>query len=395
MGLDVKSWFNPKMERVQVQGEMLRWARARAGLSSHILETKFPRLEQWEKGESHPTLKQLEAFAKVTHAPVGYLFLDEPPDEPLPIPDFRTISGTGVRRPSPDLLEMIYACQHRQDWFREYAAQVGDGILPFVGSVTTRSSVVETAEAIRKQIGFNMDARARCGTWADALRLLTAQIDGTGVLVMSSGIVMNNTHRKLNPKEFRGFALADNLAPLIFVNGADSKSAQMFTLAHELAHLWLGKTGLSDSTVASQNQNAIETWCNRVAAEILAPIQRVRESLLPNEELTLTVARLAREFKVSTLVILQRLRDVGTLTWTDFNRAYEQELDKIGKVVKPSAGGDFYMTTAVRYSRRFARALIGSTLEGRTLYRDAFRLLGISKPETFHELGRTLHFSAQ
>lgn len=382
------------MTRVRVQGEMLRWARERAGLSTAVLESKFPRLGQWESGEVLPTLKQLEAYANTTHAPVGYLFLDEPPVETLPIPDFRTIAGQQVIRPSPDLLEMIYACQHRQDWFREYATISGDAPLPFIGSATLQSPIIETAAAIRTTLGFDLAERARCPTWTEALRMFIAKADQAGVLVMSSGIVMNNTHRKLDPKEFRGFALTDNLAPLVFVNGADSKSAQMFTLAHELAHLWLGQSALSDSTVASRNQNAVETWCNRVAAEMLAPLEQVREAMRPNEEIEVTVSRLARQFKVSTLVVLQRLRDSGRLNWDAFNLAYEAEINRISSTPKPAGGGDFYLTTATRYSRRFARALVGSTLEGRTLYREAFRLLGISKSETFNELGRSLNFNA-
>lgn len=382
------------MTRVNVQGEMLRWARERAGLSTAVLESKFPRLEQWESGEVLPTLKQLEAYANTTHAPVGYLFLDEPPIEPLPIPDFRTMAGRQVMRPSPNLLEMIYACQHRQDWFREYATISGDAALPFIGSATVQAPIIETATIIRRTLGFDLAERARCPTWTEALRMFLTKADQAGVLVMSSGIVMNNTHRKLDPREFRGFALVDNFAPLIFVNGADSKSAQMFTLAHELAHLWLGQTALSDSTVASRNQNAVETWCNRVAAEMLAPLEQVREALRPNEEIEVTVPRLARLFKVSTLVVLQRLRDSGRLTWDAFNLAYEAEIDRISNIPKSAGGGDFYLTTAARYSRRFARALVGSTLEGRTLYRDAFRLLGISKSETFNELGRSLNFNA-
>ena len=211
---------------------------------------------------------------------------------------------------------------------------------------------------------------------------------------MCSGIVMNNTHRPLDPEEFRGFALSDGLAPLVFINGADTKSAQMFTLAHELAHIWLGQTALSNTTATSQHQNDVETWCNRVAAELLAPLEIVRSELRPNESLEETVARLVRIFKVSSLVILQRLRDARRLTWDELREAYKRELDRIAKLPKAEGGGDFYLTAAVRYSRRFTRALVESTLEGRTLYKDALRMLGISKTETFHELGRTVAFGS-
>ena len=211
-------------------------------------------------------------------------------------------------------------------------------------------------------------------------------------MVMCSGVVLNNNRRHLDPNEFRGFALADPLAPLLFINGADSKAAQMFTLAHELAHIWLGASGLSDATVASRPEGDVEVWCNRVAAEVLAPLEVVRAELRADEETATLVARLARRFKVSSLVVLLRLLDVGRLTPDAFRTAYDAEIERIAQLPRPSGGGDFYLTTAARVSKRFARALVESTLEGRTLYRDAFRMLGIAKTDTFHELGRSLQF---
>jgi Zn-dependent peptidase ImmA (M78 family) len=380
------------MVRVEVKTELLRWARNRAGFTLDDLSSKFPKLEQWESGELQPTLKQIENYAKATYAAVGYFFLIDPPEELLPVPDFRTMAGRDVRPASPNLRDMIYACQERQDWFRDNARIAGADRLAFVGSANLQSPIVETAAVIRRALSFDLDRRRTCATWTDALRLFIGEADRLGVLVMCSGIVMNNTHRRLDPEEFRGFALSDDLAPLVFINGADTKSAQMFTLAHELAHIWLGQTALSNTTATSQHQNAVETWCNRVAAELLAPLEIVRSELRSGEPLQETVARLVRIFKVSSLVILQRLRDARRLTWDELRAAYQSELDRVAKLPKAEGGGDFYVTAAVRYSRRFTRALVESTLEGRTLYRDALRMLGISKTETFHELGRSLAF---
>jgi Zn-dependent peptidase ImmA (M78 family) len=380
--------------RVNVNGGLLRWARERADLTLDDLHKRFPRLASWESDEAEPTLKQLEDFAKAVHVPIGYLFLQEPPTEPLPIPDFRTMVDHPLRRPSPDLLDMIYACQRRQDWFRDYARAVGDGPLAFVGSMSIELPVVEAAARIREALRFDLGARAACGTWEEALRLFIGVADNAGILVMVSGIVMNNTHRKLDPEEFRGFALADAVAPLVFINGSDSKSAQMFTLAHEIAHLWVGQTALSNSTVATRDQNRVETWCNRVAAEMLAPLAVVRREIREGETLPQALSRLARRFKVSTLVVLQRLRDAGWLTWDEFTEAYTEERQRLAALRPGKSGGDFYATTGARYGKRFSRALLESTLEGKTLYRDAFRLLGISKTETLHELGRSLKFIA-
>lgn len=376
------------MNRVAVRPELLRWALERSGRSVEGLAAKFPKLVAWERGEARPTLRQLEQFARATFTPVGYLFLREPPLEEVPIPDFRTFPGAPRHRPSPDLLDTIYLCQQRQAWYREFARTMGEEPLAFVGSARVTDDVVATAAAMRRALGLDLDERRQLPTWTEALRRFIEQADALGVLVMVSGVVGSNNRRKLDPDEFRGFALADPLAPLVFVNGADTKAAQMFTLAHELAHVWLGESALSDVSPTSAPAQRVEAWCNRVAAELLVPLAALREALPPGDALD-QVPALARRFKVSTLVILRRLLDARRLSRDAFDAAYEAELKHLRARPKTS-GGDFYLTQAARLSRRFARALIVSTLEGQTLYRDAFRMLGIAREATFRELGHQL-----
>jgi Zn-dependent peptidase ImmA (M78 family) len=376
--------------RVEVNPEMLRWARERSGIDEEHLAHRFPKLSAWENSEVLPTLNQLEDFAKATHAPIGYLFLDQPPVERVPIPDFRTMENQRIDRPSPDLLETVYLCQQRQEWYRDFSRSARDEPLAFIGTATTQSSVVATAAAIRQALHFDLLERQQCPTWTDALRRFLEQIDRLGVLVMVNGVVGSNNYRKLDPTEFRGFALSDELAPLIFVNGSDTKSGQMFTLAHELAHLWLGQSALSDVEPVSAPQNNVEDWCNRVAAELLLPLDAFRQAYRAGEELQDALTRLARQFKVSTLVILRRIHDAGGLTRDQMWQAYAQELARLRELQSKKGGGDFYLTLGVRVGKRFARAVVSSTLEGQTLHRDAFRLLGFSKQSTFRELATSL-----
>jgi len=377
------------MMRVTLNPEVLRWARERAGRTVQDLAAPFPKLDRWERGEERPTLKQVERFAKAVHAPVGFLFLLEPLVESVPIPDFRTAGNVHRRHPTPDLLDTIYICQQRQEWYRDFARSVGEGPLAFVGSAHVRSAVVSTAATIRHALGFDVEERRRMPTWTDALRRFIEQADSLGILVMCSGVVLNNNRRHLDPEEFRGFAMADDLAPLVFINGADTKAAQMFTLAHELAHIWLGQSAVSDAQALLLPELEVEHWCNWVAAELLVPLAVLRDEYDEVAELEDEVDRLARRFKVSTLVILRRIHDAGGLTREGLWEAYEQELARLRAIPKGS-GGNFYLTQAARVSKRFARALVVSTLEGQTLHRDAFRMLGFSKLTTFHELGRSL-----
>jgi len=375
--------------RVEVKPALLRWARKRAGLALDDLAGRFPRLADWEREEARPTLKQLEQFANATHTPVGYLFLPEPPVERIPIPDFRTTGNRRIEHPSPDLLDTVYLCEQRQEWYRDFVRSQGDAPLAFVGSATLSSDVETTAATIRTALAFELDERRQMPTWTEALRRFIEQADTLGVLVMVNGVVANNNYRRLDPDEFRGFALADGLAPLVFINGADTKAAQMFTLAHELAHIWLGQSALSDVGPVTVPTHDVERWCNQVAAELLVPLAAIRGEYQRGDDLRGALDRLARRFKVSTLVILRRIHDAGGLTRDQLWRAYQQELERLQAIPKGS-GGDFYLTQAARVGKRFARALVASTLEGQTLHRDAFRLLGFSKLATFHELGHSL-----
>ena len=322
---------------------------------------------------------------------VGYLFLREPPVEEAPIPDLRTVGNRRVDDPSPDLLDTIYACQHRQEWYRRYALSEGDGPRSFVGSAGIGDSVGKTAAAMRETLGFDSKAIKTCRGWADALSVFVELTEAAGVLVMTSGIVGGNTHRRLDPKEFRGFSLSDALAPLVFVNGQDGKAAPMFTLAHELARIWLGQSAVSNAGPELEPSHDVEVWCNGVAAEFLLPEDELREVLpirsLPDRE---SRREIARRFKVGALVVLRRLLDAGFISKRDFGRAWREEIARRPTGDGGKGGGDFYGTRPARVSRRFARALVVSTLEGRTLYRDAFNLLGGSNEKTFRELAASL-----
>lgn len=377
------------MSRIDVKPELLRWARDRSGRSLESLGRRFPRLKAWERGETRPTFKQLEAYAKATHVPIGYFFLSAPPKEHVPIPDLRTIASREVERPSPDMLDTIYLCQQRQDWYRDFARKAGEPERTFVGSATVTDDVDAIATRMRDALDLDLDDRRQIPTWTAALRRFIAEADELGVLVMVSGVVGTNNRRKLDPEEFRGFALSDSLAPLVFINGSDTKAAQMFTLAHELAHLWLGESALSDVRPLAAPLHQVEKWCNGVAAELLVPMDVLREELQASSTLREELDRLARRFKVSTLVVLRRLQDAGELTRDELRDVYEDESERLRGLSKGS-GGDFYLTQAARAGRRFARAAVVSTFEGQSSFTEAFRLLGVKKVETLRRFGAEL-----
>jgi len=375
--------------RISINPALLTWARERAGADIFALKERFPKLSEWEAGKSQPTLKQLEDFARVVYVPIGYLFLPEPVQETLPVSDFR--ASVGRVSISPNLLDTLYLCQQRQGWYRDYARMEGFSRLDFIGSADMTDDPEAVAQAICETLGLSLPERQKLPSWVEALRQFIAKAEEVGVLVMGSSIVGNNSHRKLSVEEFRGFALADDLAPLVFINTADSKAAQMFTLAHELAHLWLGESGVSNTEAGRPPEERIERWCNAVAAELLMPMRAAREAYQPDQPLQEELERLARLFKVSTLVVLRRLFDSGFISKTVLWEQYHEELARIHSLgSRSSEGGDFYRTLGVRTSKRFARAVLASALEGQTLFRDAFRLLGVRKSATFYNAAREL-----
>lgn len=377
--------------RVEVRPRVLEWARARSGIDDEVWEHRFPRYEAWLGGQAAPTLKQLEDFARKTHTPVGFFFLEEPPVETVPIPDFRTISDRPVAAAgevvSADLLDVIYACERRQEWYRDNQLLEGEPPLPFVGVASTTDSVDDVAGQMRQVFDWTAQSRAACRTSDAALTWLRERAEAAGVLVMISGIVGSNTHRTLDPQEFRGFALVDRYAAVVFVNGADSKAAQVFTLVHELAHLWLGETALSDLDPQSIRSNAVERWCNQVAAEFLVPMAEFRQRFDQRADLRAQLRPLAEHFRVSSQVILGRIREAGALTWDEYLTELDVERQRVAAFLADrGAGGNYYNAKPVQVSGRFARALIASAKEGRTPYTTAFRLLDAKKESTFDAL---------
>lgn len=379
------------MTTVAASIPVLRWAAQRARLHDEDVSARFRKWPLWLTGEAQPTLKQLEDFARLTHTAIGYFFLPVPPQLSLPVPDFRTLRDEELREPSSALLDTLYLCQQRQDWYRDYARVHGLSRLEFVGSAQVHEAPQAVAQRMRVALQVSTEERRQLPTWADALRQLIAKTEEAGVMVMASSIVGSNSHRKLDVGEFRGFALADDLAPLVFLNGSDSKAAQMFTLAHELAHLWLGATGVSDSEVGQVPEQHTERWCNQVAAELLMPLEALRAAYQPGTPVPDEIQRLAREFKVSTLVALRRLFDAGFIDQVHLWQHYRDEQARLRALERlGTGGGDFYRTLGARTSKRFARAIVTSTLEGQTLFQDAFRMLGVRKTATFYEAAREL-----
>jgi Zn-dependent peptidase ImmA (M78 family) len=368
------------MARVPVKADLLRWAIERSNHTEEEAIEKWPRFIDWVTQVNNPTVRQLEEFSKWTYTPFGYLLLEIPPEDRLPIPDFRTAKGK-PRRPSPDLLDSIQAMQRRQDWLRDFLIEENENPLPFVGAYALDSSTNAIANSMREALGLEKMWASREKNWGDAVRLLRNSIEDARVMVVTNGVVGNYNKRQLDVEEFRGFVLVDKYAPLIFINGRDAQCAQMFTLAHEFAHLFIGREGVSNLRQLQPTDIDVEIICNKAAAEFLVPEDAFHEIWKQVQNQSNRFQLLASKFKVSAIVAARRALDLNQIGRSQFVAFYESEIrdsnERIEKQRKKNSRGDFWRTQGVRIGDLFGTAVAQATSTGRLLYRDAYKLTGL------------------
>ena len=371
------------MHHANINPEILKWARKRSSLSveelAEAVKVTAETLRAIERGKQSPAFKKAQLLATKLHIPFGYFFLPSPPDDTPPLPDLRTIKGAQRDEFSPDFMELLNNILRKQQWYKEYLLAEEVKPLEYIGRFRLTSNAEDVARDIRVVLEINSESRKECANWEGFLRSMIQRAEAQGILILRSGIVGNNARRKLSVEEFRGFAITDPIAPLIFINGNDSKAAQVFTLAHELAHLWIGESGISNFDLHRQipiRNKKIEVYCNQVAADVLAP----RKEFIHNwsEELSIeeNVNRLVRLFRVSSLVVLRRAFDFNLINYDEYSGSCRAENENTRPAQK-SSSGDFYNTLYSRNSNSLVEAVVSSTINGRLLLRDAADFLSV------------------
>lgn len=365
---------------VDVNANILTWAIARAGYELSEFTSKVPNIQEWIDGTKKPTVKQLEKFSKKVHLPFGYLFLSEPLKENLPIPFFRTKSNQN-NQISVNVYDTILLMQQRQDWLRDYLKDNDFEELPFVGKFGNSQNVQEIVADIRKTLELDEIWASNFNTWEESLKHLTEQIEDKGIITVFNGVVENNTSRPIKVEECRGFVLVDKMAPFMFINNSDGKAAQMFTISHELAHIWTGHSAAFDFRALQPANDPIELLCDKIAAEFLVPENSFNIYWQSNP----TIKGAARHFKVSEIVIARRALDTRKITKNQFFDFYNEYVSRENfKKNNKSSGGDFYATTKKRLSVTFAAHIDNAVKSGNLLYRDAYKLTSL-KGDTFHK----------
>ena len=360
---------------------ILPWAVSRAGYDIAEFAIKFPRLSDWLEQTKKPTIKQLEEFARKVYLPFGYLFLKEPPIEDLPIPYFRT-GVNEVEKVSLNVFDTILLIQRRQEWLSSYLKDNEFDKLDFVGKFRSETDHFKIVDNIRSTLKLSLNWASYFNTWEESLKYFVQKIEEQGIIVTFNGVVENNTKRPIPLDECRGFVLVDEMAPFMFVNATDTKAAHMFTISHELAHIWTGHSAGFDFRQLQPSQNSNEILCDKVAAELLVPQVLFEKKWLENKE----IRHLSRFFKVSPIVIARRALDLSKITKQDFFSFYANYMAEFkGKKDQQSGGGDFYATSKKRLSVTFLSHVDNALKENKLLHRDAYKLTRL-KGDTFQNL---------
>lgn len=363
---------------VTINANILTWAIARAGFDLKDFAIKVPGTMDWLNGVKKPTVKQLEDLSKKVYLPFGYFLLPEPPKETLPFPYFRT-QKSSHQQVSVNVYDTILLLKQRQDWLRDYLKDNDHDSLPFVGKFQNNWNVSEVVSDIRETLELSINWASEYKTWQEALDALIRHIENIGIVTMFNGIVENNTHRPIQVDECRGFVLVDNLAPFMFVNNSDAKAAQLFTIVHELAHIWIGQSAGFDFRKLEPANDPIEKICDKIAAEFLVPATSFCNLWEEHPNITYV----AKFFKVSEIVIARRAMDLNKISKGQFLAFYDGYiLQEFHKKEIQNGGGDFYATSKKRLGLAFSTHINTAVKSGKLLYRDAYKLTGL-KGDTF------------
>ena len=378
---------------VNIAPEVLTWALKQADADS-IDTSVLLRVQQWIEGVKKPTFHQIEELSKKTRIPLGYFFLKTPPKEKIRLIDFRTIDSVELINPSRELVDTIFDMEMICNWLHDYRAEEGFGTCQAVGCAKGKNDPIEIAKSIRDHLTIANDWYTKTRGADDSFSYIREKINQIGITVMMSGIVRNNTRRVLNIEEFRAFALIDDMAPLIFINSVDSHGGRLFSLFHELAHIFLGENDLfNDRQRTISNISPNETLCNGIAAELLVP----RDDFVMEWDANLTedivdkVSSIAKKFHCGLIVIARKALDNNRLSRDIYNRIAKSviELYRESKEEKGSGGGNFYNTLSCRVDRVLVQSICAGLTEGRITYPEAFRLTNTNM-KTFPNLASGL-----
>jgi Zn-dependent peptidase ImmA (M78 family)/transcriptional regulator with XRE-family HTH domain len=300
-------------DKAMITPKVLAWARTTAGMTIDVSAAKasveISRLMQWEKGEAYPTMHQAELLAKAYRRPLALFFLPDIPYDFTPLKDFRAQKSGPLSTAS---IFIIREMQQKQEWISASLRENGEKPLPFIGKYTTKNSPTVVANDILETLGISPGFYSSEAVMKQWIR----KAEDHGIFISRASFI--HSHLLLDSEEMQGFAISDPYAPFVFINSEDWASPQLFTLVHELAHLWIATSGISNdieqNTIGRSNIHPTELFCNEVAAHALMPksyMEILSENTFSDED---KVVQESQKLGISSFAFLLRAKNMNIIT---------------------------------------------------------------------------------
>jgi len=387
-------------DKAFITPNVLKWARESARMTEETAAAKIPKLtveklKEWEHGTSQPTIRQAQILAKAYKRPFALFFLPEVPRDFQPLQDFRK---SGSKELTTSSIFIIREIQQKQAWISDVYMENNEEKLPFVG----RFSIKDNPKFVANDILATLNVNPAKYKSDNPIREWINAAESNGIFVSRTSFI--HSRMKLDSEELQGFAIADPFAPFIFINSDDWNAPQLFTLVHELAHIWIAATGISNGIepeLVNRNKfNPIELFCNEVAANALIPsevILNIDRVVFRNSQ---EIFKVAKNLGVSSFAFLVRALNLQLVSNSEYNTLKRQaEIDyqaflkreaekkaalKLKQKEKPG-GPNPYLLRLNKNSRLFTQVVLDALRSGFVQPTQASFLLG-TPSNNFHKL---------
>jgi len=357
-------------EKAYITTKVFKWARESAKMTEEIAASKvavsIEKFKDWEAGNDYPTIRQAQTLAKAYRRPFALFFLPDVPTDFQPLQDFRK---TGSNELSTSSIFIIREIQQKQAWISEVNKDNNENRVPFIGKFTIKDNPVLVANDILHTLNINplkYKSNNPIIEWID-------KAESNGIFISRTSFI--HSRLKLDSNEIQGFAIADNFAPFVFINSDDWNAPQLFTLVHELSHLWIAETGISNDIEPSikntDDYNPIELFCNEVAANALMPKEFIDNLDNKSFDNAKEVFKISKTIGVSSFALLVRAFNLNIISVSTYKRLKHladveyneflerEEAKKIKKKENEKPGGpNPFLLQLNRNSRLFTQTVL-------------------------------------
>lgn len=357
-------------DKAFITPNVLKWARESAKMTEEVAAAKISvsvdKLNEWESGISQPTIRQAQTLAKAYKRPFALFFLPEIPRDFQTLQDFRK---SGSKTLTTSSIFIIREIQQKQAWISDIYAENQETVLPFVGKYSIKDNPQQVAQDILKTFKINPASYKTDNPikeWIDAA-------ETNGIFVSRTSFI--HSRLKLDSNEIQGFAISDKYAPFVFVNSDDWNAPQLFTLVHELAHIWIAETGISNEVEPDLKQkdkfHPIELFCNEVAANALMPKEMILSFNSSTFQNSKDLFKVAKQFGVSSFALLvralnlnlisapiyQKLKKQADIDYAEYLRREAEKKEK-QKEKERTGGPNYFLLQLNRNSRLFTQTVL-------------------------------------